>query len=183
MNVAKVRVHDSGHVVDRARIRHGAPHILNAVRELVGTIPDPELPMVSIADLGILRDVRVDDDGQTVVEITPTYSGCPAVDAIRDDIVRALDAEGVAGRVDVMLSPAWTTDWISDSGRAALAEAGIAPPAPRVGTRVSLGLGIRCPRCGSLHTRELSHFGSTACKALWVCERCHEPFDRFKELV
>ena len=175
-------VHDSGHVIDRAHIRHGSPHVLNAVRELVATIPDPELPMVSIADLGILRDVRVDDDGQVVVEITPTYSGCPAVDAIRDDIRRALDAAGVAGRVDVVLSPAWTTDWISDTGRQALADAGIAPPAPRVGTRVSLGLGIRCPLCGSMHTRELSHFGSTACKALWVCERCHEPFDRFKEL-
>ena len=182
MNVASVPVHDSGQVVDRAHIRDGAPHILNAVRASVAAIPDPELPMVSIADLGILRDVRVDADGQAIVEITPTYSGCPAVDAIRDDIVRVLDAEGVSGRVDVVLSPAWTTDWISDSGRQALADAGIAPPAPR-GTRVSLGLGIRCPRCGSMHTRELSHFGSTACKALWVCERCHEPFDRFKELV
>jgi ring-1,2-phenylacetyl-CoA epoxidase subunit PaaD len=167
----------------------------------VATIPDPELPMVSIADLGILRDIREDESG-FVVEITPTYSGCPAVDAIRDDILRAMDENGVPGRVEVVLSPAWTTDWITDAGREALSGAGIAPPRPRVGTiptptpdsagalprasrrvgPVSLWLGIRCPRCGSLHTRELSHFGSTACKALWVCERCHEPFDRFKEL-
>ena len=151
-------------------------------RRVAERVTDPELPMLSLADLGVLRDVDVVADSHVVVDITPTYSGCPAVDAMRDDIVTALTLHGYTGvRVDVVLAPAWTTDWLSDAGKAKLEEYGIAAPAPRQpGGAVSLGLGIRCPRCGSLHTREVSRFGSTSCKALYECQRCHEPFDYFK---
>lgn len=150
--------------------------------DLAATVVDPEVPVLTIADLGVLRSVRCFDD-LVVVQITPTYSGCPAVDAMRDDIVSVLTAAGYENvRVDVVLSPAWTTDWMSGTGREKLEEYGIAPPAPRrEDGRVGLGLGIRCPNCGSLHTRETSHFGSTSCKALYVCQRCQEPFDYFKE--
>lgn len=152
-----------------------------AAWDAAAAVTDPEVPVLSIEDLGVLRGVRF-VDGAAVVDITPTYSGCPAVDAIRDDVVVALAEHGFPGaRVNVVLSPAWTTDWMSDAGRRKLAEHGIAPPARRAGGVVSLDLGIRCPRCGSLHTRELTRFGSTSCKALWVCKRCGEPFDHFKE--
>jgi ring-1,2-phenylacetyl-CoA epoxidase subunit PaaD len=157
-----------------------------AAWDIAATVVDPEVPVLTIADLGVLRSVVVDENAsgpRAVVEITPTYSGCPAVDAIRDDIRSVLSSAGYAD-VDVrtVLSPAWTTDWMSDGGRQKLATYGIAPP---TGTRpagpVSLGLGIRCPQCGSLHTRQLSRFGSTSCKALYVCQRCQEPFDYFKD--
>ncbi len=150
--------------------------------DLAATVVDPEVPVLTIEDLGVLRSVRVDGD-QVVVQITPTYSGCPAVDAMRDDIVTALGAAGHERvRVDVVLAPAWTTDWMSQDGRSKLEQYGIAPPAPRrTDGVVSLGLGVRCPHCGSLHTREASHFGSTSCKALYICQRCQEPFDYFKE--
>jgi ring-1,2-phenylacetyl-CoA epoxidase subunit PaaD len=118
------------------------------------------------------------------VEITPTYSGCPAMGVMRADLVHALHRAGFAD-VDVrtVLSPAWSTDWISDEGRRKLEEFGIAPPpATRVPGRVSLTLTLRCPQCGSPDTRELSRFGSTACKSLWVCNACREPFDHFKAL-
>jgi ring-1,2-phenylacetyl-CoA epoxidase subunit PaaD len=150
--------------------------------DAIAAVPDPEVPVLTIADLGILRGVR--REGTTVVAtITPTYSGCPAVEAIRDDILAILTLRGEDARVDVTLSPAWTTDWMSDEGRRKLEAYGIAPPRRRdADGAVSLGLGIRCPRCGSMHTREVSRFGSTSCKALWECLRCLEPFDRFKEL-
>jgi len=151
------------------------------VWEAAATVVDPELPVLTIEDLGMLRGVRLDGE-IAVVQLTPTYSGCPAVEALRADIVAALAATGRAARVEVVLSPAWTTDWMSEEGRRKLDEFGIAPPRPRgADGAIALGLGIRCPRCGSLHTRELSRFGSTSCKALWECLRCHEPFDRFKE--
>ena len=151
------------------------------LRAIVASVPDPEVPVLSIDDLGILRDVSVDDDGQVEVTITPTYSGCPAIDAIRADITAALAEHGVDD-VDVrlVLAPAWTTDWMSEAGKAKLAAYGIAPPQPRGGGRVALSLSIRCPQCGSPDTRELSRFGSTACKSLWVCQACREPFDHFK---
>nr|WP_240477407.1 1,2-phenylacetyl-CoA epoxidase subunit PaaD [Jiangella muralis] len=152
-----------------------------SVREIVAAVADPELPVVTIEQLGILRAVRVDDAGAVTVDITPTYSGCPAMDAIRADIVAALAGEGV-GDVEVrtVLAPAWTTDWITPDGRAALERHGIAPPHP-AGT-VALTLSVRCPQCGSPDTRELARFGSTACKALWVCRACQEPFDHVKAL-
>lgn len=155
---------------------------LAAVWDAAAAVLDPELPVLTIADLGMLRGVGLDGD-VAVVRITPTYSGCPAIDALRADIVAALAAVGREARVEVVLSPAWTTDWMSDEGRRKLEEFGIAPPRPRgADGHVALGLGIRCPQCGSLHTRELSRYGSTSCKALWQCQACGEPFDRFKEL-
>ena len=157
-----------------------------SLRDLVADVPDPEIPVLTIEDLGILRDVRSTPDGGIEVDITPTYSGCPAMDAIRDDITqRLVDAGHERIRVRLILAPAWTTGWISDDGRRKLAEFGIAPPsgaAPHRSGPVTLTLSVRCPRCGSPDTRELSRFGSTACKALWRCNQCREPFDHFKAL-
>jgi ring-1,2-phenylacetyl-CoA epoxidase subunit PaaD len=150
-----------------------------AVRTAVAAVVDPEIRVVTIEDLGILREITVDDDGRATVTITPTYSGCPAMDVIRTDVARAATAAG-ARAVDVrtVLSPAWSTDRISEAGRVKLAAAGIAPPGP---TRpVVLPLSVRCPRCGSPSTEELSRFGSTACKSLWRCTECQEPFDHVK---
>jgi ring-1,2-phenylacetyl-CoA epoxidase subunit PaaD len=152
-------------------------------RELAAAVVDPELPMVTIEDLGILRDVTEDDQGRVHVTITPTYSGCPAIETIRADLVESLTCAGFR-RVDVefVLSPAWTTDDLTDAGRARLAEHGIAPPGPVGAGPVGLSLSVRCPQCGCLETRESSRFGSTACKSLWVCRTCREPFDHFKAL-
>jgi ring-1,2-phenylacetyl-CoA epoxidase subunit PaaD len=152
-----------------------------SVREAVAAVLDPELPMVTIEDLGILRDVRVDGDAVHVT-ITPTYAGCPAMDAIRADITAALPDRPVV--VHTALAPAWSTDDITEAGRRKLAEVGIAPPgvAGQGSAEVMLTITVRCPQCGSPDTHELSRFGSTACKALWVCDACAEPFDRFKEL-
>jgi ring-1,2-phenylacetyl-CoA epoxidase subunit PaaD len=148
-------------------------------RACVAAVLDPELPMVTIEDLGILRDVRV-EDGAVHVTITPTYAGCPAMDAIRADVEAAVQEAlpGAPTVVHTVLAPAWSTDDLTHEGRRKLAEAGIAPPS--AGGAVSLALSIRCPQCGSPDTRELSRFGSTACKALWVCSSCAEPFDSFK---
>jgi ring-1,2-phenylacetyl-CoA epoxidase subunit PaaD len=164
-----------------ARPRPSAP-AERAVWDLAATVVDPEVPVLTIEDLGVLRNVRIDGERVTV-EITPTYSGCPAIDAMRDDIVSVLSAAGYRDvAVRQVLAPAWTTDWMSNAGRAKLEEFGIAAPVARQpGAAVNLGLGIRCPHCGSMHTRELSRFGSTSCKALYVCQRCQEPFDYFKD--
>jgi ring-1,2-phenylacetyl-CoA epoxidase subunit PaaD len=157
---------------------------------VAGTVTDPELPMLTLADLGVLRDVRV-EDGTVVVEITPTYSGCPAMGVMRADLVHALHAAGFADvAVRTVLSPAWTTDWISADGRRKLAAAGIAPPgkAPVRGAGpipLQLGLTRRtaaCPQCGSPDTVEQSEFGATACKALRRCRACGEPFEHVKEI-
>lgn len=155
-----------------------------AIWAIAATVVDPEVPVLTIEDLGVLRRVTV-DGGSVTVDITPTYSGCPAVDAMRDDIVSAMSVAGYAHvRVRQVLAPAWTTEWMSSEGRAKLEAFGIAAPRDvgqrRAGGVVNVGLGIRCPHCGSLHTRELSRFGSTSCKALYVCQRCQEPFDYFK---
>ncbi len=159
-------------------------------RDVAATVADPEIPVLTIADLGVLRDVRVDGE-HVVVDITPTYSGCPAMDAIRDDIMLALTAEGFADvEVRLVLSPAWTSDWMSEEGKRKLVEYGIAPPSGRAALRQAQGprnegpipvrLAVKCPRCGSLDTREVSRFGSTSCKALFECRTCLEPFDHFK---
>jgi ring-1,2-phenylacetyl-CoA epoxidase subunit PaaD len=151
--------------------------------EVAATVTDPEIPVLTIEDLGVLRSVEVGDDGAVRVQLTPTYSGCPALDAMRDDVLLALTHAGYADvRVDLVLAPAWTTDWMSEAGKDKLREFGIAPPAPRTPGRVPLALTLRCPQCGSPDTRELSRFGSTACKSLWVCTSCREPFDHFKAL-
>jgi ring-1,2-phenylacetyl-CoA epoxidase subunit PaaD len=158
---------------------------------VAATVTDPELPTLTLADLGVLRDVRIEDDGTVVVEITPTYTGCPAMGVMRADLVHALHRAGF-GDVDVrtVLSPAWSTDWISEEGRRRLAAGGIAPPgkAPvRTDGPVPLQLGpprrtACCPLCGSADTEELSEFGATACKALRRCRTCREPFEHVKEI-
>ena len=150
---------------------------------IAASVPDPEVPVLTIEDLGVLRAVEV--DGTRVhVDITPTYSGCPAMDAIRDDVILALTAAGFDEvEVRLVLSPAWTTDWMTEAGKSKLAAYGIAPPSGRAAVStgpIRLALSVRCPRCGSLDTREVSHFGSTSCKALFECRTCLEPFDHFK---
>lgn len=153
--------------------------------EIAATVPDPELPVVTIADLGILREVTEDDQGRVHVQITPTYSGCPAMETISDDLVEALTGAGYRQvTVEFVLAPAWTTDWLSDEARAKLTAYGVAPPGERHSADgpVSVPLSVRCPQCGSLDTRESSRFGSTSCKSLWVCRACKEPFDHFKTL-
>ncbi len=151
--------------------------------QVAAEVPDPEIPVVTIADLGILRDVTADDQGRVHVTITPTYSGCPAMETIRTDLVDTLTSAGYQHvDVELVLAPAWTTDWITPEGRRKLEDYGIAPPGPRGEGTVVVPLMVRCPRCSSLHTRETSRFGSTACKSLWVCQACREPFDHFKAL-
>jgi ring-1,2-phenylacetyl-CoA epoxidase subunit PaaD len=150
---------------------------------VAASVLDPEVPALTIEDLGVLRDVSVDGD-RVVVTVTPTYSGCPAMDVIREDLELALTNAGYHDvEVRLTLSPAWTTDWMSDAGKRKLEAYGIAPP---TGTRpagpLRVTLAVKCPRCGSLDTREVSRFGSTSCKALWECRACLEPFDHFKAI-
>ncbi|MGZ8364585.1 MAG: 1,2-phenylacetyl-CoA epoxidase subunit PaaD, partial [Caulobacteraceae bacterium] len=143
--------------------------------------PDPEIPVISVIELGIVRDVRVNADGVDVV-LTPTYSGCPATEVIERSIRDALSAAG-AGEVrnETRLAPPWTTDWIEVPAREKLRAYGIAPPPKGAASRSLSGADkVECPQCGSTHTEEISRFGSTPCKALWRCLSCAEPFDRFK---
>lgn len=154
---------------------------------VAASVTDPEVPVLTIEDLGVLRDVEVEGDRVTVT-ITPTYSGCPALDAMRDDVILALTAAGYENvEVRTTLSPAWTTDWMTDAGKRKLTEFGIAPPTgtstlPSPQGPVKVRLAVKCPRCSSLDTREVSRFGSTSCKALYECRACLEPFDHFKVL-
>lgn len=155
------------------------------LRRIAGAVPDPELPMLSLAELGVLRGVHVTGPGRVAVELTPTYTGCPAVDMMAADITDRLREHGMAEvAVRTVLAPPWSTDAISAEGRRKLAEAGIAPPRPGAagGGPVPLTLSVRCPHCGSLDTTLLNRFSSTACKSLRRCESCREPFDHFKEL-
>jgi ring-1,2-phenylacetyl-CoA epoxidase subunit PaaD len=151
------------------------------VRRVVSEVVDPEIPVLTIADLGVLRDVRV-NNGQIEVIITPTYSGCPAMNMIAAEIRLALLRTGIDdAQITTVLSPAWTTDWMSEEGRRKLRDYGIAPPEKTQGRGALFGITqIACPRCGSTDTARLSEFGSTACKALWRCNACREPFDYFK---
>ncbi|MEV5774140.1 1,2-phenylacetyl-CoA epoxidase subunit PaaD [Streptomyces antimycoticus] len=153
---------------------------------LAGSVPDPELPMVSLAELGVMRGLRLLGPGRVEVELTPTYTGCPALESMATDIERVLHDHGVPEvAVRTVLSPPWTTDAISAEGRRKLAESGIAPPSPRRAAAdgpVPVALAVRCPHCGSTETELLSRFSSTACKALRRCTACGEPFDHFKEL-
>jgi len=147
--------------------------------EWLDEVPDPELPSVSITDLGIVRDVY-EEGGDLVVALTPTYSGCPATAVIENDVTRALHEHGIDRvRIERRLAPAWTTDWITPRGRARLAENGIMPPAFVDQGPIATAI-VPCPQCGSKNTTELSHFGSTPCKALYRCEGCREPFDYVK---
>ena len=157
-----------------------AADVVRAVR----AVPDPEVPVITIYDLGILREVTV-EDGVVHATITPTYSGCPAMEAIRGGIERVATEHGLRADVTTRLSPAWTTDWMSAGGREALRRFGIAPPHVRDDGPVPLGLSVRrvdCPLCGSHDTEEISRFGSTSCKALRRCLSCREPFEEFKAL-
>ena len=162
--------------------RAGTVDDLSRAWHVLGAVMDPEVPVVSVVDLGIVRGLDW-QDGHLHVVVTPTYSGCPATEVIEQDIQHALEHAGFAApQLERRLSPAWTTDWISDEGRKALRDYGIAPPAGSTSKRSLLGETpeVRCPQCGSLHTEQLSQFGSTACKALHRCIDCREPFDYFK---
>jgi ring-1,2-phenylacetyl-CoA epoxidase subunit PaaD len=162
-----------------------SPAALEQLRTLVGEIPDPEIPVLTLEDLGILRGIETAEDGHAVVRITPTYSGCPAIDPIRRDVERVVREAGYDdAEVRMELAPAWTTDWMTSEGRRKLREYGIAPPSPPThGGCALLDPGpVECPRCGSTDTREISRFGATPCQAQHVCNSCLEPFDRFKTL-
>ncbi|NUP16901.1 MAG: phenylacetate-CoA oxygenase subunit PaaJ [Streptomyces sp.] len=158
-------------------------------RHIAATVPDPELPMLTLADLGVLRGVELTEDGTVVASLTPTYSGCPAMAEMRADVAARLRDAGYA-RVEIrtVLDPPWTSDWITPAGRRRLAEHGIAPPGPAPrGGPVALVLSptrhaVNCPRCGSAHTEETSRFAATSCKALWRCRACREPFEYVKEI-
>lgn len=148
-------------------------------------IPDPEIPVLSIIDLGVVRSAKLDGN-HAIVEITPTYSGCPAMDVIGDDIKKALEQQHYKADVELILSPAWTTDWMTEEGKAALKAYGIAPPTDAITDKKAL-LGeervIECPQCNSTNTKLVSQFASTACKAMFKCDDCEETFDYFKCLI
>ena len=157
-------------------------HIDQKLFEILETVSDPEIPVLSIMEMGVVRSATI-VNGIVEVVITPTYSGCPAMDVIGDDIEKAFKEKGFESNVKLVLSPAWTTDWITPKGRAALEKYGIASPLSADADKEAL-LGnkkiVKCPQCGSLNTKLISQFGSTACKALFKCDDCLEPFDYFK---
>lgn len=159
-----------------------APHIAPELQEILAAVSDPEIPVLSILEMGVVREAIL-KNGKVFVKITPTYSGCPAMDVIGDDIKAALKKAGFECEVKLVLSPAWTTDWITEKGRKALLEYGIAPPLEADADKEAL-LGnkkiVSCPQCNSTNTKMISQFGSTACKAFFQCEDCLEPFDYFK---
>lgn len=157
---------------------------IKKIWQILETIVDPEVPVLTIADLGIVRDVKINDNEIEVV-ITPTYSGCPAMDMITMNIRLALLEQGHQNiKITSVLSPAWTTDWMSEEGKRKLKEYGIAPPNPKQQVckqeLFSANEAVQCPHCDSWHTHRISEFGSTACKALYQCDECKEPFDYFK---
>lgn len=154
------------------------------IKSVLDTVMDPEVPVLSVIDLGIVRDIVVAEN-QTEIIITPTYSGCPAMDVIRANIKMELLANGFTNiKITTVLSPAWTTDWMTEDGKKKLKAYGIAPPNPKqIVCQTDLFAAeeaIECPHCHSYHTHRVSEFGSTACKALYVCDTCKEPFDYFK---
>ena len=169
------------------RVTADEQHALR-VWEVLRSVLDPEVPALSVCDLGIVRDVVAHDDGVEVV-LTPTYSGCPATEVIERSVIDAVDRAGLGPtQVTVRRAPAWTTDWISDDGRRKLREYGIAPPSGNAAASAERPIRlvprqrVECPRCGSTNTERLSAFGSTACKALYRCIACREPFEHFKPI-
>ena len=160
-------------------------HSLETIRELVGSVQDPEVPVLTISDLGILRDVRESDSGIEIL-ITPTFTGCPAMNAIESDIRKVLDDASISGyHIKTVLAPAWTTDWMSEDGKKKLKDYGIAPPSMSTEEHLKALISgkksaVHCPFCNSDNTRLTSPFGSTACKALHYCDNCHQPFEEFK---
>lgn len=154
-------------------------HTVEEMTRLLDAVVDPEIPVMTIADMGILRDVTVSDTGAVTVIITPTYSGCPALTVIEEDIVAALVGAGIGdATVEVRHFPAWTTEWLTSEGKRKLAGFGIAPP----DSVLAIVPEVLCPQCSSSGTAKVSEFGSTACKSLWVCTSCDEPFDYFKAI-
>ncbi|GGE24776.1 1,2-phenylacetyl-CoA epoxidase subunit PaaD [Psychroflexus planctonicus] len=153
---------------------------------ILKSVPDPEIPVLSIFDLGVVRSAKLLENNRVKVEITPTYSGCPAMDVIGDDVKKALQENGYQPEVKLILSPAWTTDWMTEEGKQALKEYGIAPPESAEADKKAL-LGneqiIPCPQCESTKTKLVSQFSSTACKAMFKCQDCEETFDYFKCLI
>ena len=163
--------------------------LLDRAREIAASVTDPEMPMLTLEDLGVLRSVALEDDSTVVVTITPTYSGCPAMATMRDDLVHRLADNGLRASVRVSLTPAWSSDWITPTGRQALAEHGISAPlaASRTSGPVAISLlptrrELSCPRCGGNDVELISEFGPTACKAMYRCASCLEPFEHVKEI-
>lgn len=158
-------------------------HIDPSLLKILKTVPDPEIPVLTIVDLGVVREAEMMEDGSVEVKIIPTYSGCPAMDVIGDDIVIAFAKAGIKAKVKLILSPAWSTDMISEEGRTVLEKYGIAAPLDATADKEAL-LGnkklVKCPQCDSKNTELVSQFGSTACKAQFKCNDCLEPFDYFK---
>src|SRR3954471_15961332 len=157
-------------------------HIDPTLAAILETVSDPEIPVLSIMEMGVVRAAEMNNNVAEIT-ITPTYSGCPAMDVIGDDIKKAFREKGIEAKIELVLSPAWTTDWITPKGRKALEDYGIAAPLePEADIEALLGNKkiVKCPQCGSTNTKMISQFGSTACKALFQCEVCHEPFDYFK---
>jgi ring-1,2-phenylacetyl-CoA epoxidase subunit PaaD len=157
-------------------------HIDPKLAEILASVSDPEIPVLSIMEMGVVRTAEMKDNVAEIT-ITPTYSGCPAMDVIGDDIKKAFREKGIEAKVELVLSPAWTTDWITPAGRKALEDYGIAAPLePEADTDALLGNKkiVKCPQCGSQNTKMISQFGSTACKAFFQCQDCQEPFDYFK---
>ena len=157
-------------------------HIDPNLAPILETVSDPEIPVLSIMEMGIVRAAEMNNDIAEIT-ITPTYSGCPAMDVIGDDIKKAFKEQGIEARINLVLSPAWTTDWITPKGRKALEAYGIAAPLePEADKEALLGNKklVKCPQCGSYNTKMISQFGSTACKAFFQCQDCQEPFDYFK---
>lgn len=167
----------------RDQTRGPAPITAEAVWAALGEIMDPEIPVVSVVDLGIVRDVDVRTDGVTV-SMTPTFAGCPALDVMREEIQRRLHRLGAAQvEVKMVLSPPWTSDWITDAARIKLAAFGLSPPTKHGGdTAIILSEAGRCPRCGGTHVTLKNPFGSTRCRMMFYCEDCREPFEQFKPL-
>ncbi len=153
------------------------------IANILRSVSDPEIPVLSIMDMGVVRDYSIQASGEVLVKITPTYSGCPAMDMIAVEIRAALEDAGYQSKVELVLAPAWTSDWITEEGRAALEKYGIAPPLEASADKRALlddERIVKCTNCGSTNTKMVSQFGSTACKALFKCIDCLEPFDYFK---
>lgn len=159
-------------------------HCVDECWEILAEVSDPEIPVLSVLDLGMIRGIELNQHDEIIVRLTPTYSGCPATDLLKDQITEALESKGFSPvKVIVDLSEIWTTDWMTETGKSKLQAYGIAPPqgdSHSCGTHVALTDGIECPHCHSQHTKLLSEFSSTACKALYRCQDCLEPFDYFK---
>lgn len=158
------------------------PHILESLIPILEEVADPEIPVLTVLDMGVIREA-IEEEGRVKIKLTPTYSGCPAMDVISDDLKLAFANNGKQAEVELVLAPAWSTDWMSEAGKQKMEEYGIAAPLEETADKAAL-LGnakiVKCTNCGSMNTHLVSQFGSTACKALFKCDECQEPFDYFK---